>query len=304
MATSLFNTQLLDVDRIKDALLIEAAIAAPARSFHVHVRPSSELQGGAQTVPVNWDGWDKLLDALAAYGKTWVRGQRGAKSAELGLMSSKHTFEAIVPMLDHEEAIGFLGICARRDGVPLSDEEISALEAAGRVGAREVLGLRRFETATRDPVTGLWSGGYFLLRLEDEVSRSRRYGRALSILLGAIDAFDLVTLSRPEPIVNAWLRTVGDAVRQSVRNVDVPAWVGPGVFAALLPECDAQGVFIVAERARSAIEARRLADNGKLTASFGAASFVTGATVETLLTDAEERLEDARFRGGNRVVAR
>lgn len=88
-----------------------------------------------------------------------------------------------------------------------------------------------------DPVTGLLDRGGLLQRLEQEVARSRRYHRALSL-----------AVLRPDRAVEQVPPTVADVMRKRVRNPDALAHLNEGVFVVVLPECNADAARNVISR--------------------------------------------------------
>src|SRR5207245_10526793 len=71
----------------------------------------------------------------------------------------------------------------------------------------EVLAQEVYKMALLDPLTGLFNRRYIEQRLEDEISRSQRHGRALSAVL-----FDLDELKQVKDTCG---HAAGDALRQA-----------------------------------------------------------------------------------------
>jgi two-component system sensor histidine kinase ChiS len=78
-----------------------------------------------------------------------------------------------------------------------------------------------------DPETGLLDRAGFTVRLDQELSRARRYRRPLC-----------VAVLRPRAPVGEGLRAAAAALRQTLRAPDVLGHLGEGVFLLALPECD------------------------------------------------------------------
>ncbi|SDF00703.1 His Kinase A (phospho-acceptor) domain-containing protein [Myxococcus virescens] len=88
-----------------------------------------------------------------------------------------------------------------------------------------------------DPATGLHDRRGLLLRLEQEVARSRRYHRALSL-----------AVLRPDRPVDPVPSSIADVMRKRVRHPDAISHLGGGVFAVVLPECQAEAARAVISR--------------------------------------------------------
>jgi diguanylate cyclase (GGDEF)-like protein len=99
-----------------------------------------------------------------------------------------------------------------------------------------------------DPLTGLWNYRYLRESIRREVERASRFGRMLSVLALDLDRFKEVN--------DTWGHAAGDAVlvefarrvRGEIREVDLAFRRGGEEFVVLLPETDARGAAIVAER--------------------------------------------------------
>ncbi|HZA51623.1 MAG TPA: ATP-binding protein [Myxococcaceae bacterium] len=92
--------------------------------------------------------------------------------------------------------------------------------------------------AGSDPATGLLDRAGFVHRLEQEIARSRRYGRALSVAV----------LSPDEPLLADRARSVATRLRHALRAPDVLGHVGDGTFLLAFPECALEDVGATLQR--------------------------------------------------------
>lgn len=159
--------------------------------------------------------------------------------------------------------------------------------------------------ATTDLLTGLSNRRAFLEMLRGEISRSERYGHALSILLLDIDHFKLINDRRGHASGDIVLSCIGALLRRSLRNSDVGARWGGEEFVVALHSTDLTGAGVVAERMRLALEGLVLESPTKkripVTASFGAVSLRPGETVDALVDRADRNMYRAKSSGRNRV---
>lgn len=173
---------------------------------------------------------------------------------------------------------------------------------------RDGLG-RRISTlavaALRDPLTGLLNRKGFEDAFDVELERARRTEQSMSVIVGDLDGFGEAVNDRlGRPAGDEALRQVGLLLESTKRSWDVAARVGGEEFALLAPDTDEHGAYILAERARAAIEETfEGPDWAPLTASFGVVSFpLHGQTGAALLQAADQALYAAKRLGRNRSV--
>ena len=98
-------------------------------------------------------------------------------------------------------------------------------------------------------------------------------------------------------------------LKSTVREVDIVARYGGEEFTIILPETDASGAFIVAEKIRETIAMHRFPDaegghSIHLTVSIGLSSYpVHAADKESLLRSADDAVYHAKETGKDRVRA-
>lgn len=163
--------------------------------------------------------------------------------------------------------------------------------------------------AITDELTDLHNYRHLQLRLDDEIHRAERYGKRLSFLMLDVDNFKRVNDVHGHRVGDQVLASVGQVLKSTVREVDIVARYGGEEFSVILPETDAPGAFIAAEKIREAISLHRFRDaEGEpvihVTISIGLASFPSHATDrESLLRAADDALYHAKTTGKDRVRA-
>jgi diguanylate cyclase (GGDEF)-like protein len=107
--------------------------------------------------------------------------------------------------------------------------------------------------ARTDSLTGLpnWQG--FTEHLQRELARSSRYGEPLALACADLDHFKAINDRYGHEEGNVALRRVSDALRHSVRAMDIAARTGGDEFAVLLPGADAPAARAVTERMVAAV---------------------------------------------------
>jgi diguanylate cyclase (GGDEF)-like protein len=162
----------------------------------------------------------------------------------------------------------------------------------------------RLSDATRsDPLTGLLNRPAFEKLLDEELERSRRSGRPLSVIVGDVDWLGLVNARHGHRSGDALVELAARDMLKWKRRLDSAAWLGGEGFGLLLPETDEGGAFLVAERLRRAAH-RTFADQPlPVTLSFGVASYPDhGSGRELLMSCAAKAMSAAKDMGKDRSV--
>jgi len=156
--------------------------------------------------------------------------------------------------------------------------------------------------AGRDPLTGLLELTPFMNSLGQELDRAGRYGRPVAVVRIDIDNFEAVNVQYGRPVGDRVLAMAAKLIVGQTRAQDIVCRVAGDQFALLLPETDAAGAAVCAERILGVLE--RLSAEGVegLRASAGVAPFERGQSGERLLAAAGAALRQAQEDGGGRVT--
>ncbi|HEU4700095.1 MAG TPA: GGDEF domain-containing protein [Gemmatimonadales bacterium] len=183
------------------------------------------------------------------------------------------------------------------------------LAAAGVLSTTIVLRTQRLRhLSTSDRLTGLFNRGYFEARLAAELSRARRSGQPLSLVVVDVDHFKRFNDQHGHPAGDVALRTIGTLLRHAVRRSDIVARWGGEEFVLVFPETEAEATYEKLEQIRRAvaqapIRLPRQQGTGTLTISAGIAAWPRDAAgIEELLAAADARLFAAKAAGRDRVV--
>src|SRR5882672_3068836 len=229
------------------------------------------------------------------------------------------TVARIAEMLGSERAISGLG--RRKDEVGTLMTSFNRMletieQQAGEINSfatrldaaykeLESTNARLKETSFKDEVTGLYNRRFFSLRLEEELSRYRRFNHPVSVVLLDLDGFKAVNDDLGHNAGDATLRDIAQILMKHSRGINVVSRYGGDEFAVLLVETSKAGARLYADRIREVL-ARYAFPHGKsITASFGVASLPEdeAATAEDLFRAADEALLAAKRAGKNIVVA-
>jgi diguanylate cyclase (GGDEF)-like protein len=168
------------------------------------------------------------------------------------------------------------------------------------------------ELSIRDALTGAFNRGYLDQQLAHEVQRAYRYKHPLSLILCDLDHFKLINDTYGHQTGDEVLKHCVQNISHSIRNsIDWVARYGGEEFLIALPETDAAGCSIVAERMRERISFSP--DNNdsptiKVSASFGTVTLQPGSqpghiSAADLIQCADICLYQAKQSGRNCVVA-
>jgi two-component system, cell cycle response regulator len=155
--------------------------------------------------------------------------------------------------------------------------------------------------ASTDALTGVANRRTFEEILDHELSRARRMGESLTLVMLDVDNFKSLNDRYGHVVGDHTLRAVAGALQGESRDFDEVARYGGEEFAVILPGCSSSESIPAAERLRKAIG--RIEDPEKTTASAGVATFPTHCDdSEGLVQAADEALYESKRAGKNRVT--
>jgi diguanylate cyclase (GGDEF)-like protein len=160
-----------------------------------------------------------------------------------------------------------------------------------------------------DSLTGLGNRRKFDLALHAQCSASGRHKAPLTLLMIDVDYFKRYNDLYGHPTGDDCLRRVGAAITAArCRASDVAARYGGEEIAVLLPQTDAAGAQVAAERIREAVQAMAIAHAGNpaghVTVSIGVAALAPPADADAparLVQGADRALYEAKAGGRNQV---
>lgn len=217
-----------------------------------------------------------------------------------------------VTVFDHQEVMVLF--CASAEDVErLTEEDRLVLGAVASELVVAVENSRLYKLtktlAVTDELTGLNNYRFLQQKLDEEIERCRRYGKRLSLLMIDVDDFKRFNDTQGHIAGDAALADLGSVMTSVVREVDTVARYGGEEFSVVLPETDAAGAFVAAEKIREAVATHSFADasgvrSASMSVSVGLATFPTHAwDKESLLREADDALYNAKHGGKNRVRA-
>lgn len=202
----------------------------------------------------------------------------------------------------------YLGELTFRRNQRFSEDELGQLEsllASLLFPLRNALLYRAaLQTALRDPLTETGNRVAMTQTLQREVDMARRNLQPLSVLMVDIDHFKQINDKHGHSIGDEALKAVANALKDSLRNVDMVFRYGGEEFLVLLSNTSREAASMVGERLRMAVMGiQYLVENRtiELSVSLGCASLLPGESMESLLRRADSALYVSKREGRNRL---
>jgi diguanylate cyclase len=161
------------------------------------------------------------------------------------------------------------------------------------------------ERSRIDGLSGLLNRGHWEEVVANEFQRFCRTGHPVSLLMLDIDHFKEINDRHGHPAGDQVIRNAATLVRESLRGPDTVGRYGGEEFGILLPDTDAGGATVIAERIRERIESATLVREGDIraTVSIGVAeATVDLSDVGEWIVRADRALYRAKALGRNRTV--
>ena len=172
---------------------------------------------------------------------------------------------------------------------------------------RDITEEKRFEQklikiSTTDALTDLYNRRYLDQTLDKELQRARRYGHPLSIMMFDVDHFKKFNDTHGHDQGDRVLISMGQTMKDSVRNIDICCRYGGEEFLIILPDTDRNGAMILAERVRENVQ-NTLVDGLQVTISIGVSTYplVDVATYDAFIETADKMLYVCKESGRNCV---
>ncbi|MCL2672821.1 MAG: sensor domain-containing diguanylate cyclase [Alphaproteobacteria bacterium] len=189
------------------------------------------------------------------------------------------------------------------------DYKVAVYMAFQDISNRKRMEIKLYDQATRDPLTGCYNRRQFSELALKEVSRSKRTGQPLAILMVDIDHFKRVNDTYGHATGDLVLKSLAEACRQTFRDTDIVSRFGGEEFVILLISAPSDVAFKLAERLRRTIEETMVkGENGEnvhVTLSIGialAAPPMDDVNIEEMIKDADAAMYTAKQSGRNRSV--
>lgn len=252
--------------------------------------PNFKQMAASGKPSINPDTWSNPEWVKDLPGSGWIRSYIGA------------------PIKRKDKLLGFINLDAATPNF-FKERHLSRLQALADQAAIAIENAQLFkemeQLAITDSLTGLYNRRYFFAFAENELERSRRYKKNLSLIMMDIDHFKKVNDQFGHQIGDKVLIEITKICLSILRKVDVMCRFGGEEFIILLPETEESEAAHAAERICTAISSGRIkSEKGtvKVTVSIGVAELNQSYnSIEKLISAADKALYTAKESGRNRV---
>jgi diguanylate cyclase (GGDEF)-like protein len=250
--------------------------------------------------------WD-LATAIVRHADTLDKPRRAAPPAGTPRLEPSPETTAVQQYVQQSDEVDSLMQSFSRMLATIEQQASDVNEYARRLDAAykelESTSAQLKEFSFKDEVTGLYNRRFFSIRLEEEVSRYRRFNHPVSVVLLDLDGFKAVNDELGHAAGDETLRAMAEILLKQSRGINVICRYGGDEFAVLLVETSKSGARLYADRIRYVLSTWTFAHGRRITASFGIASLPedVAPAADELIRAADEALYAAKRAGKNRV---
>ena len=160
------------------------------------------------------------------------------------------------------------------------------------------------QLAVTDKLTGIYNRHRLDEVLEEETGKAERYGDVFGVIILDIDHFKAINDRFGHRSGDAVLREFVDVLRRNCRQTDILGRWGGEEFLIIAPHATKATLLTLAEKLRTAIEAKAFREVERVTTSIGASVYQSGDSPDTLVKRADDALYEAKRQGRNTTTFR
>ncbi|WP_375738374.1 diguanylate cyclase [Pseudomonas boanensis] len=170
----------------------------------------------------------------------------------------------------------------------------------------DITGLKLVEQELRalsvtDALTGVYNRRYFQERLDTEIARAQRREGPLALVMLDVDHFKQVNDRFGHEVGDRVLKVICQRIGERLRRIDVLCRFGGEEFVVLCPDTNAEQAASLAQALWQTLEREEIPGVGRVTASFGCASWREGEGANALLRRVDSAVYAAKEAGRNTI---
>lgn len=214
-----------------------------------------------------------------------------------------------VPLVAKDSKIGILAVDNIFSRQPMIQEDKENLLTLANHAAIAIENARLYnqvkELSIRDSLTGLYTHGYFLQRLDQETTRAARFKESFSLMIVDVDDFKKYNDIYGHQMGDNIIEFLANLMKKNSRAIDIIGRYGGDEFVIIVPRVSEEVSLVVAKRLHQFVSQQKLSFDNKeitFTVSIGIATYpLDGTTKEALIQKADEALYWAKQHGKNQV---
>jgi len=219
----------------------------------------------------------------------------------------------VFPLVNEENILGAIAAYSNIEKLLQKDIDylVQLTRQSGMTIHRANVYAEVLKYATMDALTGLNNRRQMELRLNQEVSNSKRNNIDLCCIMIDVDYFKKVNDTYGHAAGDCVLKCVSDVIKNEIREYDIACRYGGEEFFIILPRTKLPEAVSVAQRLRKVIEDTKMniKEAGiegvsyiKVTASLGVCAYDEIMSPNELTQKADKALYEAKTTGRNRVI--
>ncbi len=216
--------------------------------------------------------------------------------------------QRIIPILSYGRPLGFVIVGKKVIDQSYTEKEFRFIERLINFGSIAFQNALHYQQAIMDVKTRLFNHSYFIQRLDEELSRTKRYQSKFSVLMLDVDHFKRFNDTHGHLAGDLVLEKVAQTIKSCIRFEDIAARFGGEEFVVILAQCTQNYAWLIAKRILYRIRETVVEYENKqlkVTVSIGLATCNSTQNVPdsaTLIQRADKALYASKERGRNRCT--